>query len=107
MNEPAKNKWIIFMAYVHRYAWIVLILLAAAVFREAAELVICGGMIVYGAWTLCGYWRHWDHIYCSWQNSVHRIMTPEKIEWDKMDMKDEIGVSILILVLGAAGLVLL
>ncbi len=99
--KKTNKKAVVFMAYMHRFGWIPLMLIIAAVFREAAEFIISIGMILYGAWTLYGYWHRWDHIYCSWQHSDRMKMTPEKIEWDKVDVKDGIGVSILLIVLGA------
>ena len=105
INTPVKNAGgIIALAFFHRYGWIVVLLLFVGSFNDYALHFLTGGCIIHSAWTFIGYKRKWKHIFCSYQDSYHRKMTPGEIDWDWVEKKDAYGIPLIFLVMGLIGI---
>ncbi len=90
---------IIALAYFHRYGWIAVMFALVLILRETLY-VFAVSTIVYAVWTFVGYKCRWRHIFCSYQNAYHAKMTPERIDWDRIEKHDAYGVPVLFLVMG-------
>ena len=90
---------IIALAYFHRYGWIAVMFALTFILRNVFY-VWSISMIVYAAWTFIGYKLRWRHIFCSYQNAGHRKMTPERIDWDRIEKYDAYGIPIFFFVMG-------
>lgn len=77
-------------AYFHRYGWIVVMLICFEITKSLYTIGLFS--IVYGIWTLLGYLLKWKHIFCSFQNSYHNPMTPNRINWNIIEKKDAYGI---------------
>lgn len=90
---------IIALAYFHRYGWIAAMFALVLILRETL-FVFAVSAIAYAVWTFVGYKCRWRHIFCSYQNAYHIKMTPERIDWDRIEKHDAYGVPVLFLVMG-------
>ena len=90
---------IIALAYFHRYGWIAVMFALTFILRKVFY-VWSISTIVYAAWSFVGYKCRWRHIFCSYQNAYHIKMTPERIDWDRIEKHDAYGVPVLFLVMG-------
>lgn len=98
-----RNKRIIFLAYVHRYLFPVLIVLPPLAFGRQYTLLAMGiGCILFAAYTLIGYLLHWKHLFCSYQNACHKQMTPDRINWNQTKKADAYGMPVIFGVMGLA-----
>jgi hypothetical protein len=86
MNKVSAQHIIKFLAYFHRYGWIV----AMIIIIEITDSLYCFGiiLIIYSLWTMIGYLLKWKHIYCSYQNAYHKQMTPNNINWTSIRKSD-------------------
>ncbi len=98
----AKEKRIIALAYFHRYGWIAI--MAGLVFTLLKYALLIFGLcfILYSLWSLIGYKLKWRHIYCSFQNTHRKDMTPHHICWSHMKKSEAYGGPLLFLALGVA-----
>ena len=85
------------LAYLDRYVYPVLILLAgllAELFRDRNTMlcVLALGILLDGIYNLVGYLCRWKHIYLCYQSMSHTKMTPTRIEWERLAKKDAYGV---------------
>ncbi len=90
---------IIALAYFHRYGWIAAMFALVLILRETF-FVFAVSAIAYAVWTFVGYKCRWRHIFCSYQNAGHRKMTPERIDWDRIEKYDAYGIPIFFFVMG-------
>ncbi len=104
MNSTAKK--IIALAYLHRYGWIVTLMVCIAIWTEQIFFILGTGFIIFSIWSLIGYASKWRHIYCSFQNAYHKKMTPNSIQWHKIKKSDALGVPLFFFALGTALLIL-
>lgn len=80
------------LAYLDRYVYPVLILLAgllAELFRDRNTMlcVLAVGILLDGIYNLVGYLCRWKHIYLCYQSMSHTKMTPTRIEWERLAKK--------------------
>jgi hypothetical protein len=69
-----------------------LILAKAGQIPERAGLLIAAGLCLFTAlYYFVGYQCRWRHMYCVWQSIAHRRMTPDKVNWSKVDKKQATG----------------
>ena len=92
------------MAYLHRYGWIVMMLICSAIWAEQIFYILGTGFIGFSIWSFIGYQHKWKHIYCSYQNAYHEKMTPHSIQWNKIKKSDALGVPLIFFILGIASL---
>lgn len=98
----AVERWIIALAYYHRYGWIFTMIALTLIWpKQFAYIVGCGG-IIFSVWSFVGYKCKWRHIYCSHQNASHEKMTPNSIQWSRVKTSDAYGIPIIFFVLGVA-----
>ncbi len=103
-KKDVTAKKIIALAYLHRYGWIV-ILMVCIIIRPTYMLYSSGaGCVAFSIWSFVGYKCKWKHIYCSFQNAYHQKMTPHSVHWNQIKKSDAYGVPLIFLVLGLAGL---
>ena len=105
MVRGTKGKIIIALAYLHRYGWIVAMMVCVAVWSEQKIWILSGGCIAFSVWSFIGYKNRWKHIYCSFQDAYHQEMTPSNIQWHKIKKSDAYGVPLIFLALGVALLI--
>ena len=92
------------LAFFHRYGWIAVMFLFAAIFNDYAIHVLTGGFMIFSIWTFVGYKCKWKHIFCSYQDTYHAKMTPGAIDWDWVKKKDAYGVPLIFLVVALIGI---
>lgn len=95
--EMRKYKMIKFLAYFHRYGWIVTMLLCMKFVNP--YLVVGVFCLAFSVWSLIGYKLKWKHIYCSYQNASHKKMTPESVDWTNIRKSDTIGIPVIFLII--------
>ena len=105
MNDQASK--IITLAYLHRYGWIIIMLVCIAIWIEQIFYILGAGCIGFSVWSLIGYQLKWRHIYCSYQNAYREKMTPYSIQWHKIKKSDAIGVPFIFLFIGIVSLLLM
>ena len=98
--DNATVKRIKFLAYLHSYALIPVLLLSWLVFREHGFYAIASGFIAFALWSFLGYKLKWKHIFCSYQKTYHEKMTPERINWKKIKKADAYGIPLVFALLG-------
>lgn len=93
-----------FLALLHRYGWIAIMLL----FMNFFNPILVGGVFCFcfSLWSLIGYALKWKHIYCSYQNAYHKEMTPNIIVWSKIKKFDAIGIPMLFMTVSIVLLIL-
>ena len=86
------------LAYLHRYGWIA----ALIILIEVTESLFAIGVtaLLYGIWTLVGFWCRWPHIGCSFQNANHLQMNPDRINWANIRKSDVFTAAGLFLLIG-------
>ena len=90
-KRPARNK-IIFLAYLHRYVYpIMVIVLPMLIGMEYALLGIGIGFLLLALYDLVGYILRWKHIYCSHQEAHREKMTPDDIKWHTIKKSEAFG----------------
>lgn len=57
-------------------------------------------LIAFALYQFIGYKCKWKHIFCSYQNSYRKKMTPDKINWSKVKKSDAYGLPIIFGTLG-------
>lgn len=97
------------LAYLDRYVYPVLILLAgllAELFRDRNTMlcVLALGILLDGIYNLVGYLCRWKHIYLCYQSMSHTKMTPTRIEWEQLAKKDAYGVPAALIIGGIVGI---
>ena len=107
-NEQQEHPGVIAWAYFVRYGMLFLPLLAAGLLyrsgllsRKYALFAAAGLCVLEFLYYLAGFSCRWRHMYCVWQNISHQKMTPNKIDWRKVDRKDITSIPFLFLLLGA------
>lgn len=96
-----------FLAYMHRYGWIAVMLGCIAIWPEYILYIFCACFLIFSAWSLIGYKHKWRHIYCSYQNASHQKMTPHAVRWSQIKKSDAYGVPLIFFVLGLAMLLVI
>lgn len=86
-NERKNEKTIIALAYLYRYGSLGYIAISL-LFVEYFLLLFAVHFFVLSLWTFAGYLRKWKHIYCAYQNSHRKEMTPYKINWNDVKKSD-------------------
>lgn len=101
--EPVSNKkrkedysGVIFLAYMHRYGWIIPVLVIC--FFVGVPITLGVFCFLYSLWSFFGYIFRWKHIYCSYQELCHCKMTPYKIDWSTMRKIDAYGFPIMFMI---------
>ena len=106
-QDPCAYLGVIAWAYFVRYGMILLpliplILAKAGRIPARTGLLIAAGLCLFTAlYDFVGWQCRWRHMYCVWQSTAHRKMTPEKVDWSKVDAKQITGVSICFAVIAA------
>ncbi|MBU1093167.1 MAG: hypothetical protein KKH01_01755 [Firmicutes bacterium] len=104
--------WIKILAYFWRYGIIACVIPAMYLGRVVTKSrtgVLPGLssiMMIMGLYYLLGYIFKFRHIYCVFQNANNEKMSPNEIYWNTLSKKDLIGVPILLICIGVAGLIL-
>lgn len=99
-EKKQPNIHIVLLAYFHRYGWIALMLLLMYITKNKCAIGI--SFIAFSSWSFLGYVFRWKHIYCSYQNTYHQPMTPNKIRWDSVKKTDAYGVPAIFMIFGVA-----
>ena len=94
------NSGIIMLAYAHRYVYPILIPLVALSVPERSVLYFGIGLLLLAVYDFIGYQLRWKHIFCSYQSSCHKKMTPDHINWNSFKKADAYGIPIICGVLG-------
>ena len=101
MSKTDKSfKKVVALAYLHRYGWIVAMLLCLAFWYEHFFLILGAGCLFFSLWTFVGYKCNWKHVFCSFQNASGKKMTPDAVQWDKISKSDVRTVPTLFFVFG-------
>lgn len=95
-------------AFLYRYAFPIAIIAVPNVivklFYENAKesLFLWVGImsILFAGYSLIGYVCKWKHIFCAFQNAYHEKMTPEHINWNRIEKRDAYGIPIIFFALG-------
>ena len=95
-------KRVIALAYFHRYGWIAIMAGLIFILPKHALLIVSLCFITTSLWSLIGYKLKWKHIYCSFQNTHRKNMTPYHICWSHIKKSEAYGVPLLFLTLGVA-----
>jgi len=98
-KNNTSDKWIIVLAYLHRYGWSLPILVGSflpSTFQRWTY-VIC--FLGYAFWSFIGYKCKWKHIYFSYQNTTNLKMTANSICWDNVKASVAYGLPVLYLFL--------
>ena len=114
INQLSGKKvlWIKVLAYFWRYGIIACVIPAMYLGRIVTKsrtgvlLGLSSIMMIMGLYYLLGYIFKFRHIYCVFQNANHEKMSPNEIYWNTLSKKDLIGVPILLICIGVAGLIL-
>ncbi len=104
-----KNAMVKVLAYLHRYAYPVLILTLPACLGDSKgeySLWLGVGCLALAVYDLVGYKLRWRHIYCSRQDANHQRMTPNRTIWSEMKAADIYGIPLLLGALGIAMVVI-
>ena len=89
-----RNHTIVFLAYMHRYVYpIMIFVLPILIGTEYALLGMGIGFLLLALYDLVGYILHWKHIYCSYQNAHRKEMTPDDIKWSTIKKTEAFGIS--------------
>ena len=104
-NWKTTARIIITLAYFHRYGGFALVLLFSTIRPELLLWFFSVYCIIYSIWSFLGYKHKWRHIFCSYQNSYRKKMTPHSVDWDFIKKSDAYGVPIIFLILGLLGIV--
>lgn len=104
-KKTAREKRIIALALFHRYGWVAFMTICVAIWPEQVVYILSFGCIAFSGWTFVGYRMKWKHIYCSFQSASHEKMTPNNIQWHKMNKSDVYGIPLIFLIAGIALLV--
>ena len=100
-------KRVIALAYFHRYGWIAIMIGLVFILPKHALLIVSLCSIATSLWSLVGYKLKWRHIYCSFQSTHRKAMTPHHICWSHIKKSEAYGVPLLFLALGVALLVVM
>lgn len=100
-NSSSKNynsSIVLLLAYMHRYLFpialgILPLLIAKAIGTDYLFVLWGCASILYALYDIIGYKCKWRHIYCSYQNSSRRKMTPDHVHWDEIKKSDIYGMS--------------
>lgn len=100
MKHKQKNAIIKTCALLYRYVFPLAIcivpFLISKLFYENTRYGFClwfGIMsILFATYSLIGYLCKWKHIFCAFQNSSHQKMTPDHINWSKVEKSDAYGI---------------
>ncbi len=96
------NDLVIALAYFHRYSWLAVMLGCIAIWTNQLPFILGITYIIYSIWTFIGYKCRWRHIFCSFQRTYRKSMTPYAIQWSQIRKRDAYGVSLLFIVAGFA-----
>ena len=109
MKKKTRSR-IIALAYLHRYAplLILIILLVCGRFgiiktKDGCMMYLGVTLIAFSLWSLIGYLLKWRHIYCSFQHASRKFpreMTPEHVYWSKISKVDAYGIPIIYFIMG-------
>ena len=106
LKWKTRNRVIIALAYAHRYLWPVLMVLLPLLVGGVNYILFMGiGLCLFAAYTIVGYKLRWKHIYCSFQRTSRKEMTPDDIRWGTIKKIDVYGTSILCGIIGVAAIV--
>ena len=106
LKWKTRNRVIIALALTHRYLWPAMIVFLPLLLGGKNMLLWMGVLIIlFSAHTLIGYKLHWKHIFCSYQNTYRKKMTPDNICWSVVKKSDAYGVPIIFGVIGIGCLV--
>ena len=106
-KSTVKERRIIALAYLHRYGWIVPLVLCIAVCPEQTLCILSVACLSHSVWSFVGYKMKWKHIYCSFQNAYHHEMTPNNIQWHKIKSSDAYGLPLVFFIMGLISLAVL
>ena len=99
-TESAKK--IITLSYFHRYGWIILMAGLSLIIPKLTLYIVSSGFIIFSLWSLLGYKLKWRHVYCSFQNTHRKPMTPHNICWSKIKKIEAYGGPCIFFILGLA-----
>ena len=68
--------------------------------RWARMLGLAGGCTFFALYYLIGYLLRWTHIYCVYQNAYHQKMTPNRVDWSRIEKKDAYGIPLIFFAFG-------
>ncbi len=102
-NHGKTTKRIKALAYLHRYFPLLVVILVLIPMPPSVLFCLLGVMFfVLGVWTFVGYKLRWKHIFCSFQDTHRKSMTPESIRWGWVEKREAYGMSIIEVVMGIA-----
>ncbi len=104
-KASTKTDMIIALALLHRYGWIIAMLVCMAVVPVNPFYTVCAFVLLFSLWSFVGYKLRWKHIYCSYQNAYRKKMTPDIIHWNFIKKRDAYGEPIIFLILGIVMLI--
>ena len=105
LNRTQRRRLIIILlAYAHRYLFPLLIVILPLHTGQATILTMGIGFWVKSIYDFLGYKLRWKHIFCSYQDTCRKEMTPDHINWSLMKKSDAYGMSI---VSGVCGLLMI
>ena len=106
LKWKTRNRVIIALALSHRYLWPLLIVFVPLLIGGMNLFLWMGILLIlFAAHTFIGYKLQWKHIFCSYQNTYRKEMTPDNIRWGMVKKSDAYGVPIIFGVLGVACIV--
>lgn len=104
--SPRRRTLIKAWAYVVRYGMPIggflpaLIVKAFTDSRRAMFLALGAGFSFFALYYLIGYLLRWTHMYCVYQDAYHEKMTPDRVDWSKVEKKDAWGIPLIFLAFG-------
>ena len=87
-----RNQRVRFLALFHRYgipaAMVASIVLCIKFYIPFVCLVFGIELLLLAAYDTAGYFLRWRHVYCAWQDTKRRPMTPNDIRWGTVDKRE-------------------
>ena len=106
LKRKTRNRVIIALAYGHNLLFPISIVMIPLLIGGANFILFIGiGCCLFAAYTIVGYKLCWKHIYCSFQSTSRKEMTPDDIRWGTLNKRDIYGSSFVFVIVGAACIV--
>ena len=96
---------VIILAHCHNIGWMFIMSALMVIKPSLRSYIMSISVILHALWTLIGYKLKWKHIYCSFQEVHHQLMTPNSINWSKIKKSDIYGISAIFIIMGSALLI--
>ncbi len=84
-KELRQDKLVIALAWVNIFVLPILVVVVPFLFGDTQRLALGIGCLIYAVYEWIGSICKWKHFYCSYQNMRREPMTPDHIEWDKVN----------------------